>query len=243
MNTEKLPKGWGNDKLSAFFESAQKNEYASFEMHHVMYEFLSQLDAGFHDFAEKLINTNHILPALMYMRSHSAFRAATRLVMSGQIPESYVLSRSCLEYSMYSHHISKSISAEKIWCERHDSEKSKSKSRQEFIWGNVVKSLKARDSSLADKVSELYDGLIDHGAHPNEKAVTTALRVPITDKGYNLSQVYLDGDKGNILIALRNTVSVGLYAMYIFRLIWKERFDIVGLTGLLDEISRNLSRA
>jgi hypothetical protein len=208
-----------------------------------MYKFLNQLDTGFHDFAEKLINTQHILPALLYMRSHSAFRAAARLVMSGQIPESYVLSRSCLEYSAYSHHISKSIEAEKIWYERHVSKKSKSKNRNEFSWGNVLNTLKTSDSSLADQVSELYDGLIDYGAHPNEKAITTALRVSATAKDYKFVQVYLDVNKEHISVGLKNTVSVGLCALYIFRLIWKERFDIVGLTDLLDEINRNLSRS
>ena len=177
------------------------------------------------------------------MRSHSAFRAASRLAMSGQIPESYVMSRNCLEYSAYSLHISKSIDAEKIWCERHDSQTNKSRSRAEFGWGNVSRTLKESDPDLYNKASELYNSLIGHGAHPNEKAVTSSLRVPVTSRGYNLFQIYLDGNKEHISVGLKNTLSTGLCALYIFRLIWKERFDIVNLSTQLDEINRNLTRA
>lgn len=230
------PPKWTKDHLSEFLDIGFNNIFASFHNHKDKYALLSEIDNIFHSMTGNFINTDKITPALLFMRSHSSYRAACQLVLATQIPESYTLARSCLEYALYALHINKSVEVEKKWIHRHDDEASKSKCRAEFSYGNVLKTLKIEDINLASEASNLYEGYIDHGGHPNEKAVTNALQVPETEKGFELKQLYYQGDCPQLISGMRNIKSAGLCALYIFRLIWKERFDITGATGRLDKI-------
>jgi hypothetical protein len=234
--------GWGKDELSKFIGIAQNNELATFDNKRPEYSLLQEVDRIYLSVVENLINTESFLPSLLYMRSHSAYRGACRLILSGQVPESYVLSRSCLEYALYALHMFKSKDSESIWAARHNSKTAESKCRNEFSYGKVISTLKGTDEELADVASELYGGFIDHGGHPNEKAITSSLRVPKTERGYELKQLYLHGDTAEFNAGLANVRSVGLCALFIFRIIWKERFAIVGVSDELEALNRNLTR-
>lgn len=84
-------------------------------------------------------------------------------------PESYVLSRSCLEYALYALHMFKSKNSESVWAARHNSKTAESKCRNEFSYGKVISTLKKVDEELAEVASELYGGFIDHGGIPMKR--------------------------------------------------------------------------
>lgn len=242
MDDSHKPQGWGKDELSKFISIAQNNEFATFDKKRTEYGLLKEVDRIYLSVVENLINTESVLPSLLYMRSHSAYRGACRLILSGQVPESYVLSRSCLEYALYALHMFKSKDSESIWLARHNSKTAESKCRNEFCYGVIISTLKKVDEELAEVASELYGGFIDHGGHPNEKAITSSLRVPKTEKGYELKQLYLHGDTAEFNAGLANIRSVGLCALFIFRNIWKERFEIIGVSEDIEALNRNLTR-
>lgn len=242
MSESKKPQGWGKDSLSEFIETAQNNELATFDTKRHEYNFLREVDDIFQSVIQNLINTEFVVPSLLYMRSHSAYRGACRLILSSQLPESYVLARSCLEYAMYALHMCKSKDIEAIWVNRHDSKEAEKTCRNTFRHVDVISTLNKADKQLGDAASELYDNLISHGGHPNEKAITHSLRVPRTGKGFELKQLYLHGDSEDRNVGLVNIGNVGLCSLFILRIIWRERFDIIGATDALDKLNRFVAK-
>ena len=88
--------------------------------------------------------------------------------MSGQVTESYMVLRGCLENSLYGLHISNNPDTREVWLRRHDNERCKRKCKIEFSVGNVFKTLNSRDINIHRIAKDLYETTIDYGAHPNE---------------------------------------------------------------------------
>lgn len=240
MDTHPKPNGWGKDKLSEFFDVAHGNEFATFDNKKADIKLLIKIDDILHNLGENLINTKSIVPAFLYLRSHSAFRAAARMSWSGQVAESFVLDRSCLEYALYALHIEKNPGSENIWSNRSNDLESKKACRTEFTYKNILNTLRNVDRPLAETANSLYEGTIDFGGHPNEAAVYSALKIHKTDRGFELVQLYLVGDSLALEHGLKIVTRVGVCSLYILRLVWKERFDILGITSELEEIQRSL---
>jgi len=219
--------------LSHFIGLAQQNEHASFANKKNAYRLISNIDDIYHGLGENLINTKQVIPAMLYLRAHSAYRAGVRLALSGEVAESFLLGRSCIEYSLYAFHISSTQEAGTIWLQRHESEEIRKQCRREFTHKNVLATLQSVDSDLAELVADKYEQSIDFGGHPNERAVTSALQFIETDKGINLKQLYLVGDSPSLDHGLQNIADVGLAGLYILRRIWPERFNILGITEKL----------
>jgi len=104
-----LPPRWGDDSLSSFLDMAYKNVLATFVRkrrgHGV--DLLIRIDQSFLRVGENLVNPSDTLGAVLLLRSHSAFRAACSLSMSGQVTEAFPVLRACLEYSLYALHINR----------------------------------------------------------------------------------------------------------------------------------------
>jgi hypothetical protein len=52
--------------------------------------------------------------------------------------------------------------------------------------------------------------------------------------------IYLEGDSIQLRLALKTTAQVGVCSLSLFRSIYKERFDILGVTGAIDHIKNGL---
>jgi hypothetical protein len=102
------PQNWAEDELSKFLESGYRNQFATFDNKRRPYIPLKIIDSCFHKMGnEGFTNTKSPLEALLFCRSHSAFRASVGLTLSTQLSESFVLMRSVLEYAAYALHIIK----------------------------------------------------------------------------------------------------------------------------------------
>lgn len=84
-------------------------------------------------------------------------------------------------------------------------------------------------------MSRLYEHCIDYGGHPNERALTQGLKKEIGPDVVNLQIVYLSADPLVVRVCLKATAQVGASVLGIFRLVFRERFD---LTGLSDQLTR-----
>jgi hypothetical protein len=160
--------------------------------------------------------------------------------MSGEIAESFVMARSCLEYSLYAYHIQSKPDAAALWIGRHESEAARKKCRSEFFYKKVFGTLTEKDTQLAKSTDILYETCIDFGGHPNEKAVTSALKVQETSAGFDLKQLYLVGDSPALDHSLLNSARVGLCSLYILEKIWSERFAILGITEKLNVLRKKM---
>jgi len=85
-----VPLGWGNDPLSAFFDSARGNAFASFANLTGTYRRIKDIDGLFLAIFDDYRDPEDPLGAALGLRSHSALRAAAQLMLSGQAPEGYI---------------------------------------------------------------------------------------------------------------------------------------------------------
>ncbi|MBH0200251.1 MAG: hypothetical protein HP497_12665 [Nitrospira sp.] len=82
----------------------------------------------------------------------------------------------------------------------------------------------------------MYDRTIDYGAHPNEQALMQVLQLNESAEHVELKMNYLDGDSIQLRLTLKTTAQVGVCSLTLFRSVYKERFDILGVTGAIDYI-------
>lgn len=236
----KIPPNWNSDKLSRFIHLAMHNSVATFNNKKDEYETLKNINDCFEIIKDDFKNTTNIFEALLLMRSHSSYYAACRLAMSGQVPETFVMLRNGLENALYALHIKRNQKAGDIWLKRHDNEKSLKATRNEFTYKKIITTLEKTDRSLFATAKVLYETSIDSGAHPNEQAITSSLTVNISDDKIDLKQVYLTVEDLQIVRGLKSTAQVGLCSLYIFRHIFKEQFDIMGITSIMDRYRSKL---
>jgi hypothetical protein len=87
----------------------------------------------------------------------------------------------------------------------------------------------------------LYSETIDLGAHPNELALIQRLNMVEGDGKTEFPLTQLQrGDSPASLLALQRSAQVGVSALGVFRLVYPERFDILGLTDKLHHLRKGL---
>ena len=148
--------------------------------------------------------------------------------------------RGSLENSLYGLHISNNPGTREIWLCRHDDEDSKKKCKNEFTAGNVFKTLKLRDKETHRIAKHLYETTIDYGAHPNEKGLLSMVRKERDEQKIDFMVDYLTGDSMSLRLGLKMTARVGVCSLFVFKLVFKERFDILGVSADLDKLKQGL---
>ena len=236
MTNQGLPKpnNWNTDSLSKFIHLAMHNVFATFDGKRREYQILREINDFFQNIIDHLINAPDFLGAMFLLRAHSAYCAGCRLAMSGQVPETFILLRGCLENTLYALHINRNPDTGEIWLKRHEDDESLKATKGEFTYRNVIGTLEKTDKSLCSTTRHLYERTIDFGAHPNERAFSSSLKIIEGEDRTEYKQLYLSGNNLQLDHALKSTAQVGLTSLYIFRHIFKERFDIIGLTQKMD---------
>jgi hypothetical protein len=184
--SEARPAGWGSDKLSDFFEASRQQQFATFANFQWAYAILREIDDCLFLAASNLNQPQDVLGAILLIRSHSAYRAACATATATQIPESYVLQRSALEYAGYALYIPQNPGLGEAWLRRHEDAMALRKVRDSFTASKVEKSVADTDAKLGAIYKQLYQSTIDFGGHPNERAVSGSLA-----KDENIFLVYI----------------------------------------------------
>jgi len=235
------PPNWGRDELTNFLELAQRNAYASFVTLRAPFAKLLAIDAFYRRLIDNLNNPESWFAALFLLRAHSCFLAAARTALSGQLPETYLLLRGCLENALYGFYLARRPELREVWLRRHDDAASMRTVKIEFQIGTIITSVDASDAQAARVAKELYDRTIDYGAHPNERALTQVLGMDRGTDHVRFEVRYLTrGDELAFGVNLKTTAQVGVCVLDLFRLVYRERFDILGLTDQLANLKRDL---
>ncbi len=234
------PPNWDTDEISKFIEAARVNEFATYtnlknEIHRLL-----DIDISYRKSIEGLNHTKEWFAGFFLLRAHSNFLAACRLSWSGQIPESYAVLRSCLENALYGLYLARNPESREIWLRRHDSDADKKKVRDEFKIGTFLGLAKQIDSSEGEVAAALYERTIDYGAHPNERALMQSLQIKEEADIAEFKTIYLDEDSDQLRLLLKTVAQVGVCTLSLFRITYRERFDILGLTAALDHIKEGL---
>jgi hypothetical protein len=234
------PPGWGGDKLTEFATHAISNSFASYVQMRPAVDVLIEIDEIFHKAAENLRNPPDFLGAMLLLRSHFAYRAANRLAMSGEASETFPLLRACLEYALYAVHINRNHGYGEIWLRRHDDEAALAKARRTFQHVAVMETLKSVDERLAQQIKGLYERAIDFGAHPNERAMTGSITVEEVSDGKVFAGVYMHADRVVLSHLLKTTAQVGLGALLMLSIVFRDRFRLLAIDMNLDRLKTKL---
>lgn len=235
-----LPPRWTDDPLTDFSNQAFRNMLATFVHKSARFGVLVDIDRHFLNIASNLSRSSSILSPLFLMRSHAFHRAACQMAASGQIAESFCLLRTCIECALYCLHIHEHEPLGEIWLRRHDDVSSRKTARNEFTYGKVVRTLRDVDPKLSETVGLLYERAIDFGGHPNERTITANMTMETAEGDINIQQIYLHADSLSLDHGLKTSAQVGLGALYILRHVYRERFDILGITNGLDKLREHL---
>ena len=239
-STTTLPPKWADDSLTEYANQAFQNMLATFVGKKPQFNILIELDGYYFKIASNLDHPTDMLAPLFFMRSHAAFRAGCQLASGGQIVETFGVLRACLECALYGLHIHANESLGEKWLQRHDNAESLGTMKREFLHVNVMRTLRNEDKPLCEVIESLYQQTIDFGGHPNERAITGSMLMESNDKQITYQQIYLHGDSLSLEHGLKTAARVGLSSLYILRRVFRERFDILGITNGLDKLRDQL---
>lgn len=238
--TSYKPASWGKDVLTDFLQTAEDNSIARFANRPEDFALLTEVDEIFRLIIDNLDNTPEWFEAFFLLRSHSAYLATVRLAASGQATESYATSRQCLEFALYGFYLFRHKNLQEVWLSRTESDAARDKVRWIFKSKDMFAQLNTDDPKHGKAAKELYERTIDFGAHPNEQALTTTMKVVHEDKKRIMQAVYMHSDDNQTQVALKTAAQVGVTSICIFRNVFKHRYDIIGVTDKLDAIKKKL---
>ncbi len=241
--SEEIPKGWGDDELSAFIDLTRHNILATFANLPDRYTLIRDVDRAFLRLLENLDKPSDQLAPLFLYRGHAAWRAAVRVGLSGQVPESYPLLRIAIEHALLASFMNRHANKFALWSRRSDSEEDRKKVRNEFATGKLLSDLEERDRSTHAGVKELYEECIDMGSHPTDAGVFTHLVTSETPDVVAFDTQYLMGDSPQLRYVLKMLERVGVAVLKVGHLLFKERFDLLGLSETLDRLALSAGRA
>ena len=224
------PVDWGKDALSEYFSMSYQNRIASFVNKSDAYQKFLDIDSCFAKISEAWTNPRPIVPALLLIRAHCAYRAACEAALAGQTVEAFIMIRALLEASGYAAHISINAGLDEIWLRRHDSDPKHLKAaKDEFTVGKVRSSIEKRDKHTASRFINLYDTSIEFGAHPNERSISGNLdKIDHQDSVvFNLKM--LQGDGVALDHALLTVARAGVCSLDILQIPFGARFELLGV--------------
>ena len=126
---------------------------------------------------------------------------------------------------------------------RNDDEASKAKCRKKFTVANVRSTHERIDFEGAKQLQNLYELMIDFGAHPNQLGLMTSLRKSETNDQINFQVGILFPDTLPVLSTLRMAVAVAVGGLKVSQLILPERFKLLQLDAEIDTLIRELNTA
>lgn len=220
------PDGWGQDRLSNFTDSIYQNCWASFVNLPNEFAWLKEVDKCF-ALVESVPKDSPLLEAFLFTRSQAAFRSAASLAMAGLAAESFCLNRSCIESALYGLHIHEKPRAAEIWLTRHKSKSTESKCRDEFSYGRVMHTLAQKLPQLTNIGRELYQRAVDFGAHPNERAISSALTMRKEPEVIEFTLEYMTGNERTLKHAIKTSAQAGTFALLVNGEIFKSHYQAV----------------
>lgn len=237
------PTGWEKPKLTEHLEHLWANSIATFANKREAHRLCRIDDLLFEvasDWKGSPPNVETIVPVMMFFRAHSAFRAAAALGFGGATVEGLAVLRLCLEYAGYAALIARDPSLAEAWFDRDTDAAGKAVVRKAFTHGAIKAAIEKADPKLSSAYGELYERLIQFGAHPNEKSVTANLKIDEESQRTLLNQIYLQGDGITLNHWLRTANQIGISILKIFAIVHIARFTVLDLEPRIRELSNGL---
>jgi hypothetical protein len=233
-----IPPKWGEDPLSDFMDGVRQNQYYTFVHQKAAFRLLKRFHELFVRLTKNLDNVQPLLPAWLVGRAHSALLGATQLAMSGQLPEAYMCLRGCLENALYAFFIAEEPQMGEVFLRKAEDKKSNKEFRESFQAGKIVRLLEEKDKKLAEVAREIYDWVIDAGAHPNWVGLLSGMTFEEDAKERRVATQYLNNDPLTRGTCLKMVANTAICALEVFKLVFRERFEASGISDSLERLKR-----
>ena len=231
-----VPVAWAHDPLSEFWDAAAGNVIANFANDSVDLRLLRQIDGLLQRIAENLIGQKNTLVALLFLRTHAAFRAASLVATSGMPTEAYPLARTVLEHAGYALLIHRKPTDGETWLRRHDGPAEMRAARRAFTPTEIKAVLGDLDKGLQKIFEDLYEYNIDFGGHPNERSLTANLALEEHSSHRQYKVQYLHGDTMWVQGAIRSVARAGLFALFAFQHTMAAKFELLGVKAEINAL-------
>lgn len=238
------PPHWGEDPLTQFIQIGATAGWGAFALPDTrpLVERLIAIDKAFRSAIDALDGANPgFFKGLMLVSAHAAFRSSAQFAMEGRTCEAMVLLRSCLEYALYGVQFHRHPELIEVWSHRGDGDAQRKTVRKSFKNNEMMDGIAALNKAVGERFKHLYEVTIDMGAHPNELGFFGRLDIQELPNGNRQFNVrYLQGGNATHLAVLRNACQIGVCTLECFWLVYRERFDIMGVKATVDELKQGL---
>jgi hypothetical protein len=238
MTSEAPPNGWGADALTSYLQDFRRNQFATFANKGQATKDLVTIDELYGRLMVGAVNPRPFYPLNFMLRAHAAYRAGVSAIMGGQVYEAQSLLRLCLEHAAYGFYVGSDKERLERWLRRGDSDANRKAVRKEFHNDRIRAHISARAPVLGDHFNVLYDRLMDFGAHPNEQGYSLNSTIIRDDSHVHFNAIYLHGDGLPLDLGMRTAAQVGLWPLHLMQLLYRERYELLGIRGELDELRK-----
>jgi hypothetical protein len=235
-----------DNSLDRFLEVLPKNQIANRARFPDQYRIIQWVDYCFVTAGKHLSYQKPVLVGPLFLRSQYAYKTAAGMTLAGQVAESFVMTRSCLEYAGYALAIfadpdlQETPSREQVFVNRNVDDESLKAQKAEFQMGKIIRAIIAKyDQELAENVKLLYDRSIDFGGHPNPYGLLSAMRMETKDEQLtSITTLALTDDPMITMHAMKTVAQAGLASLCIFQIICKAKFELLGIRAELDALRK-----
>ena len=229
---------WGNDNLTQFLERVHSNQRANVARFPQPYRLMHRMDECLSIVGKNLVKPEPVMTGILLLRCQYAYKAAAGMALAGQVVETFVMLRSCLEYAGYALAIFKDPSLQEVFMSRHVSVEGMKAQKDKFKISEIKKVVGGFDPRLAELFEELYERSIDFGGHPNPHATMSAIEIGQDGKDGTVLTLALSTEPKVLLHAMKSVAQVGLTTLFIFQHIFSAKFELLGINAEMNALRR-----
>jgi len=228
--------------LAGFIERVHANQHGNRQRFPEQYRVIHRVDNCFVEASKHLADAKPVFAGPLFLRSHYAYKTAASMTLAGQVPESFVMMRSCLEYAGYAltifadPRLADAPSREEVFVNRHVDDASMKAQKEEFKISSIHKTI---DQKLSEIFRFLYNRAIDYGGHPNPHGMLAAMNLDKEDENVtSITTLALTVEPLPLMFAMRSAAQIGLTSLHIFQQMFKTKFELLGIRAEMDALRK-----
>lgn len=241
---------WPDDPFARYLHDAARNQRITASKHRPVYTLLRDIHLAYEEAAGSFsahgtATATHLVTRFMLVRTHGAFLAASRLGMSAQASDAPAVIRVGVELAWYALHLAKDPDPPRrmdTWLRRNEGKASQDRCKAEFTVARVRATHERIDPATAGFLKDLYENLIDYGAHPNQGGVLAGItRANRPQNREEFTVGILDPNPLTVMFALRRAAILGAGALRVFGSVFSTEFAAIEMDRTLEGLIGRLN--
>lgn len=207
-----------NGNLFDYLNVANGSVLDSLELLKEQLGYLNELDQLYVDLVAQAQAIKPVTSAVLTLNAHANLRAAIWQTLGGHLLPVYMTLRGSIESALYANAMVVDPSLADVWINRDNDAESREKCKRSFTVKRIFDALEnAHSKEFRSSVYEVYETVIDFGAHPNSGSLLRSLQIKELDDGRHLVRFgYMYGaDSAQLRQALVACVEIGLIVFFI----------------------------